>query len=93
MDNIVCPELISRLGMNPLLAYRLRFTRSLYQPRLMLPHDGWVNGGWYESLFARRRRPTRRAIPTAREAVRVCFSGGVLHLIFAASLRGTNVCT
>jgi hypothetical protein len=21
-----------------------------------LTHDGWVNGGWYESLFARRRR-------------------------------------
>jgi hypothetical protein len=42
----------------------------------MLTHDGWVNGDWYESLFARRRRPTRRAIPTARKAVRAGLSGG-----------------
>src|ERR1700734_915021 len=48
----------------------------LYQPPLMLTHEEWVNRGRYESLFARRRPPTRRAIPTARWALRVGLSGG-----------------
>src|ERR1700733_14123199 len=47
-----------------------------YQPPLMLTHEEWVNRGRYESLFARRRPPTPRAIPTARRAVRVGLSGG-----------------
>jgi hypothetical protein len=48
----------------------------LYQPPLMLTHEVWVNGSLDESRFARRRPPTRRAIPAVRKAVRVSPSDG-----------------
>src|ERR1700684_3473829 len=60
-------------------------TPDLYQPPLMLTHEEWVNRGRYESLFARRRPPTRRAIPTARWAVRVGLSGGWYYSRFRAT--------
>jgi hypothetical protein len=47
----------------------------LYQRPFVLTHIGRVNGRWDESFLARRRPPTRRAIPGALIAGRVVDEG------------------
>jgi hypothetical protein len=51
-----------------------------YQRALLLT-QGWVNNRWDESFLARRRPPTRRAIPRPLIAGRVVDKGSWYHTV------------